>query len=132
MLDQALQNRARIWLPKLALASAIAIMIGITVLSLVPGADVPRVSWSDKISHLIAYSALTGAAIVGRRNLKVGRVVLLVIGYGILIEAAQDLMPFGREASVLDAMANAIGVLIGATTGLGIERVLGLKNMENS
>lgn len=130
MLDDALQNRARIWLPKLALACAVVMFVAIGVLSLLPSSDVPGVRWSDKISHLIAYSGLAGAAIVGRRGLNAGQVILLVIGYGLLLEAAQGLMPFGREASFLDAVANAAGALLGTAAGLGLERILRLKSAD--
>lgn len=130
MLDQAFQHRARRWLPRLALAGTIAAILVITLLSLLPGSDVPGVHWSDKISHLVAYTALAGAAIVARRSLGAWQVILLVVAYGLVIEVAQGLMPYGREASFLDAIANTAGALVGAAAGLAIERLFALRHVE--
>ena len=113
------------WVPKLALAGAIICAFVIAVLSLVPGDDLPAQKLNDKLNHFIAYGVLMGLVTLGRGRLRLIWAMALVIGYGLALEAVQGIMPYGRSASWLDALANTGGVLIGAVLGLAASRLLG-------
>jgi VanZ family protein len=68
---------------------------------------------SDKIEHALAYGVLTwwwSQIVVSPRR----RAVLLVAGVtlGIALEITQSFIPY-RSAEVLDAVADAVGVLVG-------------------
>lgn len=81
--------------------------------SLVPPGSAPAPQLSDKIRHFIAYAALTVplALWFGR-----GRLLLAVSAaalYGAGLEFAQALAGTGREGSVADAVANALGACAG-------------------
>lgn len=89
--------------------SALAVM---SVLALAPGGDGGG-GLSDKALHFGAFAtlavagALTGAMTPSRRTL------LFWAGVAVGIEIAQALLPFGRDPSVLDAIASFAGALFG-------------------
>ncbi len=75
---------------------------------------VVTVQYSDLVLHLLAYSAVTfwfQQIFRGARGLLL--VALCMIGYGMLMEAAQGLLTVSRDANLLDIVANTIGVVIG-------------------
>ena len=111
------------WLPRLALLSALLMAGVIAYLSLMPGAALPEPSLNDKANHFIAYAALMIAATLGRHHLSLITVGLIVFGFGLLLELAQGLMPYGRSASGLDILANTLGVIAGIWLGAGVERL---------
>jgi len=111
-------------LPKLALLGTVLAGILIGVLSLLPGSDLPAHTLNDKLNHFIAYGVLSFGAVVGRHRLAVLWVIVLVIGFGLALEVLQGIMPFGRSASWLDALANTGGVFIGSICGWTLARIL--------
>ena len=94
---------------RIAGLAAIALMVAIGVLSLLPVADLPPVEGSDKLKHFIAYLALGLAMTVRAGPGHALRAFLVTVGYGALIEIAQALAPTGREFSLLDEGANMLG-----------------------
>ncbi len=66
----------------------------------------------DKLHHLIGFLALSFSCRLAFQRAKLHWIALGCFLTGILIEYVQELMPL-RTASVYDALANAIGVLIG-------------------
>jgi len=112
-------------LPRLAFFGALACALVIAVLSLLPGSDLPAQNLNDKLNHFIAYGALTGAAVVGRGRKSLLWVAVSVTAYGLALEVLQGIMPYGRSASWLDAVANTGGVLIGVGLGLCLQVLLG-------
>ncbi len=96
---------------------AVAVLAVIT-LSLIPKEALPETEIWDKLHHVLAYGGLAvlgGLGFVGwRRMLAVG-IGLVILGGS--LEVAQAAVP-GRFASVDDALANAIGVMIGLVTAL--------------
>ena len=66
----------------------------------------------DKLHHLIGFFALSFSCRLAFPQVKVHWIALGCLLTGILIEYAQGLMPL-RTASPYDALANAVGVLIG-------------------
>jgi VanZ family protein len=98
---------------KLLLVSLILVLIGITVLSLLPPKSIEKIGEHDKINHFIAYAVLSLNVGLVVKKLKTYLLCLpLLIGYGILLEYCQGFVP-GRQPSLLDALANSIGVSIG-------------------
>jgi len=105
-------------MPQLALVAAIIVTIAIAFLSLLPGADLPAQRLNDKMSHFIAYGVLSFLIVLGRHKMSLIRAIVIAIGYGLVLEALQGAMPFGRSASWLDALANTGGVMLGASAAV--------------
>lgn len=110
-------------------------VIFITILSLFSLSELDldkgnlNIPYADKMTHFVFY---TGFAIlcsmVFRERTKgminIGKAtrnaVILAIGYGMLIEALQYVLPTGRMAEWGDVLANSLGAL----TGIGLIRWL--------
>jgi len=69
-------------------------------------------SHADKINHLAAFVALAVLLRVAYR-LSLQQTALLLLGYGLLIELAQAMIPF-RMFSLLDFAADGAGILLGS------------------
>lgn len=83
-----------------------------------PGFQIP---YADKISHFAFYligMLLGGLAARERYSRRTGPAKPLgvlfaaLLGYGLLIEGLQAMLPTGRSAEWLDAGANALGLLV--------------------
>lgn len=87
----------------------------IVVLSLIPTPTMPPVTetWDDKIAHCLAYACVMAWFAVIAPRASWWRLAGAVITLGIALEFCQGLLPY-RTASFADAIANTIGVLIGA------------------
>lgn len=101
------------WTPgPTVLRAALGVTAGaIAVLALSPLPAPSGPEGVDKLQHLAAFAvlaALAEAAYPGRHT-RLARWGLL-LGYGLLIEASQALLPY-RDASSADLIANAAGVL---------------------
>lgn len=99
-----------------------ASIVAVAVLSLVPPADEPGLSFlSDKLQHASAYAWLTlvGWTAMRSKSARIAMIVLLPL-LGVAIELLQFMVP-GRAPEVADALANLIGTLLGA----GLHRLLG-------
>jgi VanZ family protein len=100
-----------------------AVLFGLSAQS-----HLPETPGGDKLAHLTAYIATGGlfvrAALGGSRFVpRAAWLAAAVLGalYGVSDEFHQSFVP-GRDASVGDALADAIGSLIGASVGLVIYR----------
>ncbi len=85
----------------------------VAFLSLQPGGG-SFIGPYDKVAHFITYGIF--AVLAHRMNLSGRHYIYVCIGivaYSGLLEVAQSFVP-GREMSVLDLLANASGVLLGA------------------
>ena len=100
----------------------ILVFVGITILSLLPPKSGIEIQSNDKINHFIAYATFAFCGLSAYRGSKIGRFLLFFVGYGLFLEWMQGFVP-GREQSLLDALANTLGVGIGWT----IFRVLSIK-----
>jgi VanZ family protein len=90
---------------------AIAIVV---ITSLLPGKDLPQVGMNDKLEHFTAYALLSASAVqLFVRRLSLGVVCVLLVLLGISLELLQGAMGLGRTMDSHDALANAIGVLMG-------------------
>jgi VanZ family protein len=90
----------------LVIGLLLAVVVG--YYSLVPPGEAPAPQISDKVRHFAAYAGLAVpiAMWFSPRRLWAW---LSVAGYGAAMEVAQGLAGTGREASVLDGLANAAG-----------------------
>ena len=105
-------SAARLWIPPAALAAAIFVL---SSLSRIPGGE--RV-W-DKLAHALVFGLLAALALRaahgGRRVLRPRPTLVTataVVVWGILDEVHQRFVP-GRTASVLDVLADGVGVVVG-------------------
>ena len=100
-------------------AAFTAMYAAVVVVSLIPSKALPQLNLSDKIEHLLAYAVLAALGDIAfpnrRRVLAVG---LLATGVG--LEFLQGAMGLRRQAEVLDALANGLGV----AAGLGFSTLL--------
>ena len=90
----------------------LAVLLGITILSLLPPKSGVEIQSNDKINHFVAYAVLSFCSLTSAQGKRFWRILLLCIAYGIFMEFAQGFVP-GREQSMLDALANTLGVGIG-------------------
>ncbi|MGB3455125.1 MAG: hypothetical protein WBG08_10030 [Litorimonas sp.] len=98
---------------RLSRIAAVLIAVAIAYLSLEPPSGVDSLLHIDKLKHLVAYGALSGALALGWPRLALGWVIAGAATYGLAMEAAQALSGIGRTASALDALANLAGAWLG-------------------
>ncbi len=102
-------RRPRAWLGLWWLAVA-----SVVVLSLVPPPPMPMPQHGDKIEHLLAYAALSAGLV---QLLRPGRALMLgclgLVLLGLVLEWAQGSLTATRKAEAADALANALGVVLG-------------------
>lgn len=110
--------------PKLAHTLAVILAIVIAFLSLLPGSELPAQNVNDKVKHFAAYGLLTLLALICRAQREAFLFFLIIVGYGFLLEIFQGVMPFGRSASWLDGLANAIGALFGTMIALALGKLI--------
>ena len=92
-----------------------ATVIGIIVLSLMPPKSGREMPTNDKVGHFIAYGTFALISLsYGIGRYKIPQILLFNFLFGIFMEFCQGFVP-GREPSVLDALANTSGILIGWT-----------------
>lgn len=95
---------------------ATAPFVGTTLLSMVmlftPGSQVPKSSWwVDDVVHATLFAAL---AITGRRlPMRWWELVAGLAGYAVLSEVVHAIAPLHRSGSVLDVLADVIGIGVG-------------------
>ena len=90
-------------------------LIGICYLSLKSPHGGVEVKLNDKVGHFIGYSILSLNAflVFGLKPIKKGMLLIFgLLGLGGLLEIFQGYVP-GREVSMMDIVANSIGVFIG-------------------
>ena len=98
---------------KAFLISFVLVLVGITILSLLPPKSGVELGSHDKMSHFIAYSVFSfnyGLVVSTIKKHFYG--LPFLIAYGMFMEFCQGFVP-GREPSWLDILANSTGVAIG-------------------
>ena len=104
------------------------IFIIITFLSLYPLREQPSIPGSDKIHHLIAYSAL--AIGVGlRRPTNYYLIIIFFSFYSGLIEIIQPYV--NRFGEIEDFLFNNLGIFIGLASGIVINKVINKNKLLN-
>jgi VanZ family protein len=103
------------WPLRIAFIGAVG---AIAVLSLLPQSEVPQLGVGDKTLHFCAYAGLALLGGIGfggpRRALLI---TIMLIGLGVLLEALQQFSP-GRAPEAADAVANAVGAVVGSLAAL--------------
>jgi VanZ family protein len=98
----------------------VLLVLATTVVCLLPNVrgPLPSVNGMDKVDHAIAYLVLTAwfTALLQRRAWL--GVVLGLLLFGAGIEVAQELMHLGREGSLADLLADAVGIGLGMAVTL--------------
>ena len=97
------------------LCIGIGLLVFLTWSSLTPLATKGiTIKHSDLALHLLAYGSITfWFAQIFRDQKTLIRIAIFMIGYGLLMEAAQGLLTLNRDANLLDAIANTCGAYIG-------------------
>ena len=104
------------------------IFIIITLLSLYPLRQQPSIPGSDKIHHLIAYSAL--AIGVGlRRPSNYIFIIIFFSFYSGLIEIIQPYV--NRFGEIEDFLINNLGIFVGLTLGFIIDKIFNKNKLLN-
>lgn len=87
-------------------AGAAAVLLALT---LAPSKDLPSVNLWDKAEHAVAWMVLTGLGLIlsPRRPRAIAGFAL---AFGALVEILQGLLPIGRDADILDLLADSVGV----------------------
>ena len=104
------------------------IFIIITFLSLYPLQEQPNIPGSDKIRHLIAYSAL--AIGVGLR--RPSNYILLIIFFSFYSGLIEIIQPYvNRIGEIQDFLFNNLGIFIGLTLGIFINKIINKNKLLN-
>ena len=104
------------------------IFILITLLSLYPLQEQPNIPGSDKIHHLIAYSAL--AIGVGLR--RPSNYVLIIIFFSFYSGLIEIIQPYvNRFSEIEDFLFNNLGIFIGLTLGIFINKIINKNKLLN-
>ena len=114
--------------------AATAYAVALAAVSLVPSGSGAMARWDSAISpgvqnllHLPAYALLAALAVLslaGSGRLPPAAVLWIAAGccaFGIVLECAQSAIP-GRTGSVADALANVVGISVGAPIAARIRR----------
>ena len=90
----------------------LAYVLCVVLVSLVPSSG-SSFGHTDKIGHFFAYGGMAVLALLSF-DARSTRLVALVgaVGLGALLEWGQSFVP-GRDMSLVDGVANALGVLVG-------------------
>jgi VanZ family protein len=80
-------------------------LVSVFIISIIP-IETPIAQNSDKTGHFIAYFIL--CLVVYLNGVNLGRAFILVVIYGIVIEAIQYFLPY-RSFSFPDMVANSLG-----------------------
>ena len=143
-MSDALRRRVPSAAPVYRSLKALTLLLGavIVVLSLIPnppggagggaiGAWLSRLlfgtdAYADKAAHLLAYTALSGTALLafGRHRWQAAGVLVALLALGAVLELGQAAGGV-RTGDVLDMAANAAGVMLG--TGIGAALRLGVR-----
>jgi len=114
-----------------ALNIAIVITLVIAFLSLASLKGIPlvKVKNSDKFGHFLAYFTLCMSWLYALKHhpalqLKKHTIMLLLIGYGIVIEVLQSVLTTYRQGDFFDFLANTFGVLLAAFVFQKVARYL--------
>lgn len=107
--------------PRVALVLTLVLGLVVAVATLTPAEAMPPAPGSDKLHHLLAFGALAFPMVLARPRAALWA-VLGVSAYGALIEVIQPHV--GRHGDPWDALANAVGAVMGALCALALRRLM--------
>lgn len=111
---------------------SICVIICILFLSLMnpPKSSIPTFSGMDKIVHALMYGICEVIIWIEYiryydklHKFRIMLVIAIPILFGILMEFAQQFFTQNRSGDIYDAIANSVGVFIGATIGYAIAKI---------
>lgn len=86
-----------------------------------PASRVPSgIELNDKVVHAALFLTLAFTGVVA--GLPVRALALGLVLYAGVSEVLQAVLPIDRDGSVLDALADVLGVVVGLTAGLAVVR----------
>lgn len=95
----------------------------ISWLVVAPQEELPPVRLWDKAAHTLAFAALMLlCAIAYRQRFSLARIAIMLFIFGVGIEIIQYLIPY-REFSLLDMLANSLGILVALPLIIPIEKL---------
>ena len=104
------------------------IFIIITFLSLYPLQEQPSIPGSDKIHHLIAYSAL----VIGVGLRRPSNYILIIIFFSFYSGLIEIIQPYvNRFREIEDFLFNNLGIFIGLTLGIFINKIINKNKLLN-
>ena len=104
------------------------IFVIITFLSLYPLKEQPSIPGSDKIHHLIAYSALS----IGVGLRKPSNYLLIIVFFSFYSGLIEIIQPYvNRFREIEDFLFNNLGIFIGLTLGIVINKILNKNKLLN-
>jgi len=124
----------------MALTAAVLWTAAIFVVCLWPGKELPHsdIPFVDKWTHFVlfgVFSALWLRAYPPQPHTGISqfrRITFLAIGLGCLVEGLQSALPsLGRSGDFLDALADALGGVLGSTAFWAIRSVLSKTDRDN-
>jgi VanZ family protein len=109
--------RQELSLIRLWYACGAALLFAVALVSLMPAP--PSIGVSDKLSHLLTYTLLSGwFCLLARRRTALAFSIAGLMAYGMMIELLQGMTGY-RYAEWGDVLANGAGCLLGALGYLG-------------
>ena len=104
------------------------IFVIITFLSLYPLKEQTSIPGSDKIHHLIAYSALS----IGVGLRKPSNYLLIIVFFSFYSGLIEIIQPYvNRFREIEDFLFNNLGIFIGLTLGIVINKILNKNKLLN-
>ena len=104
------------------------IFVIITFLSLYPIKEQPSIPGSDKIHHLIAYSALS----IGVGLRRPSNYLLIIVFFSFYSGLIEIIQPYvNRFGEIEDFLFNNLGIFIGLTLGIVINKILNKNKLLN-
>ncbi|MEG3193193.1 VanZ family protein [Lysobacter sp. D1-1-M9] len=106
----------RLQRPRLWLAIGLAALLAVVAVSLSPASSLPAPAMLgfDKFAHLVTYAALSAYAVMLLSRMRAQALAgLALVLIGIMLEVGQGWLTETRAADRADALANALGVLLG-------------------
>ena len=92
----------------------------ITILSVIPASDMPTIivfPYFDKFVHLCMYAGLSFLMLwllnEKTNKSKYSLILLMVFGWGLLMEFIQEISHLGRSFDIFDIIANLLGFIPG-------------------
>ena len=103
--------------PRIRSVLTIAAIAGLVLVAMasLTGGDIQYIR-SDRVIHFVGYSTLAGVFVLALRPMLFVPALLALIGASLTIEFLQGFI--GRETDLVDGLANASGVAVGAFLGL--------------
>ncbi len=79
--------------------------------AIAPAEVVPKLSESDKVAHIVAFSVLTAFAVFSFRQTHLLIIGIWLVVFGALIEAVQMIPSLNRQGDAMDWAADTVAII---------------------